>query len=883
MSSSGTGSDTVIPTETVTFLYTDVEESTRAWSRYPSLARDAQVAIDRIIRTRVADSGGVVFRSTGDGLCAVFKDVDPAVLCATGVQQDLDVEGAAPIPNMRVRIALATGVVTRTEYEYAGLCAHLVARLLDLCHGGQVVCCEETARRFSGSNLEGIALKSLGRHFLKGFESAQLVEQVCHPALRNDFPPPRSIKSAWTNVAVELNRFIGRSREIGRIAQAFENWRIVTLVGPGGVGKTRLAQHWALRQRDFDGVWMVDLASLTETTLVAQSIARTLGIAEEPNAPTIQSLCKELRRWRTLLILDNCEHLLLGCAAVAERLARECPEVRILATSREALGIDGEAIVRLSPLPVAAKQKPGARPEAESDASRLFLERAGAFTPENAVSEMDAASVAEVCRLVDGIPLGIELAAARMRSMSIEQLLRRLTSSHSILDADSRGSARRRSIRSTVRWSFELLSRQELILLRRLSVFAGGFTVTAAEAVVADAALAKDHVFELLASLVDKSLIALSDTGASPRYSMLESIREQAYEDLSAAGETVAILTQHARWAVRFAEDVETGLTQNLIEQVSAFEGELPNFRAVMGRSLSAVDSEYGIRIGSALYKYWSSRGSFKEAVDWLTRLLDVPNSMLDSQIISFAYTALGGLARAQGDYSLSTSAFERVLDEARRRGEMDRVADCLNNLGLVCADRGDVNSAFALLKEALRFHQKSNDRTGMSACLLNLGYVSLSAGLPAEAALNFQRCLELDRETTHEWGVAASLEGLGRARVEMGDLGEGRQALLESLRIRRRVSDRPGLIESLEALAVALSVAGAADIAAQMLGAAMSERAQIDASCPWYALGAFESAIKRVVAQLGRDAAERNMELGAALGAEGCVDRLLESYNKDS
>ncbi|MDR3711033.1 MAG: tetratricopeptide repeat protein [Capsulimonadaceae bacterium] len=838
-----------LPYRTATFLYTDIEGSTQAWQKSPvSEVRNALLSVEDIIRRRVQSHGGRVFRSTGDGLCAVFDDPLNAVMSAVGAQQDLQAPQGRDTPFLPARMAVSTGGAWERGDEFYGVCAHLVARILDLGHGGQILACAQTSAAVNARAPGGVLTKPLGSYYLRGFNSPQDVYQITHSSLRGEFPPLRSTKSAWTNIPAETDSFVGRASELAKLDAAFSSGRLLTLLGPGGIGKTRLAIHWALTQTNLDGSWLIELAALTEQTLVAQTIARTLGIKEDASIPSIISLCQEIGMKATMLVLDNCEHVLIGCAAAVERLLKECPNLRVLATSREPLSIAGERHLRLSSLasPTQAGKKREMRPDtAESIA--LFVDRAAAVHPGFTLNEDNVVPVTKICERIDGVPLAIELAAARLRSMSVDDLWRRLEADFSVLRTARESTSRRKTIQDTIRWSFRLLTPEELTFLMRLSVFAGGCSLDAAADVCSTGLTDKDGAEELMAELVDKSLVMFRETASGSRYHMLEAIRELAYADFKQTDEHTELLRAHSRWAVRLAEDIEGDLWSRQAAAVMRTSDEIANFRAVMTRSLGQVDSEYGVRVCAALYRYWTIQGMFKEPTDWLARLLDIPNALISDEVFAIAYSALGGLARSTGDLDLSAYAFEESLALWQARENMSGIADCLNNLGLIASDRGEYARAADLLNQALQIQRQRNDVAGESACLLNLGFLSLASGQIDVAMKNFERSIDLDRSANDAWGIAAASDGLGRIWSCVGDMPKARRFLKEGLSIRLGLSDRPGIIESIESIAQLCTLTGKIQQAAVLLGACEAGRASLGAPLPALARPAIDDALSRV------------------------------------
>ncbi len=472
-----------LPTGTVTFLFTDLEGSTRLWERHPEAMRTALARHDEILRDAVGQRSGVVVKTTGDGLHAAFAVAADAVAAAADAQQVLlDEAWALPEP-LRVRMGLHTGRAEIRTGDYYGPAVNRAARVSAAAHGGQVVVSHATEELVRDDLPAGAALTDLGEHRLRDLARPERVYQVDAPGLRSDFPPLRSIDAYPTNLPLQLSSFVGREREIATIAKELYDARLVTLTGVGGVGKTRLSIQVAAEVLPHyrDGVWLCELAAATDPDSLAQVVASTLGVAQRPGLDLAASILEYLRGRELLVLLDNCEHLLDAAGRLGEGVLRECAGVRILATSREGLGVEGERVVALRSLGV-PEQGAGSDAAAASEAVRLFLERAHAAQAE---FELDAASVeavGEICRRLDGIPLAIELAAARVVAMHPREIADHLDERFRLLTGGRRTAVERHhTLRATVDWSYSLLGPTEQAVFARLGVFAGSFDASAAD------------------------------------------------------------------------------------------------------------------------------------------------------------------------------------------------------------------------------------------------------------------------------------------------------------------------------------------------------------------------------------------------------------------
>ena len=530
------------PTGTVTFLFTDIEGSTKIWEDHPDAMGPALARHDDLLRWSIEDNGGFVFNTVGDAFCAAFPTAGPALEAALASQLALTAEPWGTEVPLRVRLALHTGSAEERDGDYYGPTLSRVARLLAAAHGGQVLISAATQELARDQLPADASLRDLGEASLKDLARPERVFQLLHPALAADFPALRSLDNPAlpNNLPQQLTSFIGRGKELAEIRALLGGTRLLTLTGAGGSGKSRLSLQAAADVLDQyeGGVWFVKLASLTDPALVPQTVADALGVSEEAGKASVRTLTDWLRPRRLLLVLDNCEHLIAACAALAAELLRACPGVHLLASSREPLGVAGEQAYRVPSLSLPDPKKgETAVALSQYEAVSLFIERARAVRADFAVTDANAPAVAQVCFRLDGIPLAIELAAVRVRSLSVEDINARLNDRFRLLTGGARDMLpRQQTLRALIDWSYDLLTEQEKTLLRRLSVFAGGWTLAAAEAVGpgegATGGVIEDwEVLDLLTSLVDKSLVVYeegADGGA--RYRLLETIRHYGRE-----------------------------------------------------------------------------------------------------------------------------------------------------------------------------------------------------------------------------------------------------------------------------------------------------------------------------------------------------------------
>ncbi len=612
-----------------------------------------------------------------------------------------------------------------------------------------------------------------------------------------------------SNLPAALTSFIGRKREAAEIRRLLGQARLVTLAGPGGCGKTRLAIQVAtdLLVDMRDGSWLVDLAPLRDPTLVAQHIAAAAGVREESGRPILETLCEAIGAKAMMLVLDNCEHLVAGCASAARILLEGCPHLRVLATSQEPLGAPGEIVWRIPMLGIPDLGSAGARTReaiGRYEAVRLFVDRAQGAQPGFQLTEQNAVAIAQICRRLDGIPLAIELAAARMRVLAPDQILARLEDRFRLLTGGSRTALpKQQTLRAAVDWSYDLLPPEEKTLLNRLSIFAGGFTLEAVEAVCAGDLLDVLDVLDRLSHLVDRSLVVPEETHEGQvRYQLLETIREYGREKLFAAGERGQLQERHAAFFLALAEQAEPELTgPRQGAWLDRLEREHDNLRLAIARfGEEAPDLPRGLRLVGALWRFWWVRGNWAEGRARLAALLDAVGGEAAPERVKALYAA-AVLARGEGDYAAARRTLDEALSLARGREDRSAVAHMLFELGNVANDQEDYGAARPLYEESLALRREIADKRGVSAALHNLGVVAAALGDFAGAEQLYGEALSLHRELGNRAWEAASLNGLGGLAFYLGDLATSGKRHEEALPVQRELGDSRGTAFSLREL----------------------------------------------------------------------------------
>jgi len=787
---------------TVTFLFTDIEGSTKLWEQYPEAMRAALQQHDTLLRRAIEENNGRVFKTMGDAFYAVFDDTTDALSTAHIAQTSILAQDWGQTP-IRIRIALYTGTAETRDDDYFGPSVNRVARLLAVGHGGQILVSASTQALAQDRLPAGLSFHDLDAHRLKDLERAERIYQLLAPDLPSDFPPLKSVDYYPNNLPVQLTTFIGREKEIGEVSRHLMEARLVTLIGPGGTGKTRLAQQAAARVLELfpDGVWLVQLAPLADSTLLPQTVASVLGVREEPDRLISETLANYLRSKELLLIMDNCEHLVQACAELAAMLLSSCPNLHILVTSREALGVAGEVFFLVPPmsLPQGAVAV-GEKELAQYEAVQLFMERAETSLPGFRLTEQNAPAVLQVCRQLDGIPLAIELAAARLKLLQVEQIATRLDDRFRLLTGGSRTALpRHQTLRAMIDWSYDLLSKSERVLLERLTIFAGGWTLEAAEAICSGAVVSGDDILDLLFQLINKSLvIADREQGMETRYHMLETIRQYGREELIESGEIEQMRAKHLDYFLALAEKAEPELRGPVPAQwYEMLEREHDNLRTALEWSKLA-HKQAGLQLAGTLMQFWVVRGYFSEGRRHLAELL---RSKERSYAQAKALGAAAQLAYRQSDYPAARSLYDEFLTLSHELDAQDLAAWALIGLANVATEEGDYESAPAIFEEALTTYRELGDPAGTAQALMNLGWAAMRPGDYVLAEERLLEALSLFRECKDITYVATVLSGLGEVALRQGDLDRAKELLEESLAIKREIGDKWGIGVSLGTL----------------------------------------------------------------------------------
>jgi predicted ATPase/class 3 adenylate cyclase len=831
----------------VTFLFTDIEGSTKLAQSLPIQAWTALLARHReIIRAAIRGVGGHEEKTEGDGMFAVFPAVEGGVSAAVEAQRRLAAESWPDGAEVRVRMGLHTGEGSLDgDGEYVGADVHRAARIAAAGNGGQILLSETASDRASGTLPAGVALRGLGQHRLKDLRP----ERICQldiEGLRTEFPPIRSLDSRPNNLPTQLTSFVGREAELREAGELLATTRLLTLTGPGGTGKTRLSLQLAanVAHEYDDGTWFVPLEPVRDPALVASRIATTFGLAERAAKSPLDQLVDWLAERKVLLVLDNFEQV-IGAAPIVADLLRAAPRLRIIATSRAALRVSGEQEYPVPGLPVpidllalsdleklnltSEERAVAAETVTQYEAVRLFITRAKAVRNDFQVTNENAPAVAAITARLHGMPLAIELAAARTKLLTPDAILNRLEKQLGVLAAGSRDlPERQQTLRGAIAWSYDLLGDGERRLLWRLAAFSGGFDVEASEAVCGPSDEIGREILDGIMSLSDQSLVKAEEVEGVSRFRQLDTIHEFAGEKLEASGEETEIERRHAAYFLALVERAAPQLAG--VEQrrwLGAIERDHDNIRAAMDRAVAAADADTAIRIGFAMWRYWQKRGHLVEAKRRLEAIADQPWSRDDRRLRARLMEALGGVGWWNGDPDTLKRSYDEALEIWQRIGDKKEIANALYNHSFQYAITLDTAAAdpdslgVGEQEEALRIYREIGDQQGEANVLWGLGnYLYFRHG--AETGIpKFEESLVIFRRIGDRTMEAWALHMLGSSRVRIGQVDEGEHEIEDALRLFHASGDVAGITLAIDDLASVAVARNDLPRAARLWGAA--------------------------------------------------------------
>jgi predicted ATPase/class 3 adenylate cyclase/Tfp pilus assembly protein PilF len=914
-----------LPTGTVTFLFTDIEDSTKLWERSPKPMQRALTRHEEILRSATEEHDGYVFKTVGDAFCCAFSTTGDALEAALKAQRALLAKVGWPEETgpLRVRMALHVGATEERDGDYFGPPVNRVARLLSAGHGGQVLLSLATQELVRDRLPEEVSLLDLGEHRLKDLFRPEKVFQLMAPGLPAEFPPLRTLEGHPNNLPLQPTPLVGRQREASEIAERLrgEQARLLTLTGPGGTGKTRLALQVAadLLQEFGDGVFFVSLAAVADRELVSSTIAGSLGLKASAGQSLEESLEAYLREKKLLLVLDNFEQVLEGAPLVGELLGG-CHNLKVLATSRTPLMLYGEQEYPVPPLELPDPVRlPPLERLAQYEAVRLFVERARAMKPDFEVTNDNAPAVAEICVRLDGLPLAIELAAARTKLLPPRALLSRLSNRLKLLKGGARNlPVRQRTLRTTIDWSYDLLTEEEKRLFWRLSVFAGGFTLEAIEEVCDPEG--RLEALEVVGSLLEKSLLRQEEEadGAS-RFAMLETVKEYAREKLEESGETEKIKRAHIEYFLALAEEANPKLKgPDQLEWLQRLEAEHENMRAALEWTLQQGEKQLMLRLGGLLWWFWFVRGHYSEGRRWLEGALATGGQgSVESRAMALAgvgalafeqddldraeeasaaglellegraseragirpylLLTLGHVALEKGDHGRAARLFEQSLSSSRKIGDGLGLAGSIMSLASESYEQGDLERATELYEEGIGLFREQGDKLGLAWCLINLGLVAYSQGDLRRAAKLTEEGVALLRDLGARADAAVGLCNLGWISLLQNDPGIAADHFEESLTLARDTQMQPIILTTLEGFACLAGARGEARRAARLWGAIRSlETKGIPRDTDF--LVEADARMSAVRSDMGEQAWEEGLAEGRAMPIEEAVSSALEA-----
>ncbi len=858
-----------------TFLFTDIEGSTRLWEQFPEEMHDALTKHDEIMREAATGQGGDIFRTAGDAFFVAFERPLDAVVAAGNALVNLEKSTHPQIGVIKVRMAIYTGQARQRDNDYFGPALNRVSRLLALATGGHALMGQATADAIRDDLPTEFTLTDLGEHELRDIENPERVYQIAHPALPTtigikELKVPNNLPNDWTS-------FIGREKERYEITMLLRANSLVSLIGAGGCGKSRLALQVArenIHKFEKDGVWFVELAPVADPSLVAATIADLLGVAEEPGVPILQTLCAFVRDRQLLLILDNCEHLIETCASISDALLRASPQIKILVTSREALGIGGEKTWRVPSLSLPDPDEPATSLMESSEAVRLFVERATGSQANFELNAQNAPAVASICRRLDGIPLAIELAAARVKALTVDQISTRLDDRFRLLTGGSRTALpRQQTLRAAIDWSYNLLGEHEKALLLRLAVFAGGWTLEAAETVCAGDPIDEYEVLDLLTQLLDKSLVNAEDLGGQSRYTFLETVRQYAREKLFDSLEGISLRQKHSVYFRQIAVDAKWKFEgPELPVWVQRHTREHDNFRAALEWACNdnAVDSLWLVW---GLVRFWEIKGFYSEGRQWLERALAVPGAESEEDLRMRVYNGLGNLCREMGDFSAAEQNFQAALELAIKLDYQAGIAILYNNIGILRLNLGRTPEAIDYLERSIDLCRKMGDKRNLGGALSNMCEALAFSARYDEARAAFTEALQIMKSEDDPRGTGILLMQSADLEWRCGNLDAARAAVESALPFARKIDHRIGLASGMEMLGKIAHASGDDHRAAVMFGATKALREKIGTVMPAHSIQELESQIQAVRESLGLDEFDRLNREGRMMSVNEALD----------
>lgn len=881
MTNPSTSSGHRFPSGTVTFLFTDIEGSTKLAQEYPDRWEFLRGRHHAILQSAIEARSGYVFQIIGDAFCSAFHTAGDALRSAIKSQMDLYQENWGDVP-VKVRMGIHTGKAElQKNGEYHGyLALSRIQRLMSAGHGGQVLISAAAQELLLEDLPEGISLRDLGERRLKDLIRPEHIHQLVIPGLPTDFPPLKTLDAYRHNLPTQLTSFIGREKEMKQIGRAIRDHRLVTLTGSGGAGKTRLSLQVGADLLDQfpAGVWFVELAAITDPNLIPKIILAAFGMIEQGRT-VLEQLTDYLREKNLLLVLDNCEHLIEDCARLAEMLLNHAHSLKILATSREALGVQGEASWHIPSLSLPDEEHlPAIEQLTQYEAVQLFIERTLLVQPNFTVRNDNAPFVAQICTRLDGIPLAIELAASRVRALSVDQISRRLEDRLRLLTSGARTALpRQQTLRATIDWSYDLLSEAEKALFRSLAIFSDGWTLEAAEQVCTQNGSEGDTI-DLSARLVNKSLVNMYESMGETRYRMLETTHQYALEKLIESGEAQTAHNHHFIYFLRLAEDAESQLIgPDQAQWLNGLEREHNNFRTALEWSMRERKGEEALRMAGALGLFWLKHSHFAEGRRWIGNILKSHPNFSDQAKLK-AWRWAGFMAFWQQDMIESRRIYTQSLELEQVLGDQEGIAFSLHMLANVASVEGDVKTARELHMKSIAISREINATWVLALAQFSLGDIEYNQGNLALAEELSNEGLKHFRHIGEKFGMGRVLSNLGYIMCAKEDFFAAKNTFLEALHLTKELGDKDGMTMVLNGLAGVLQREEKQMMSARLQGVVIAIERELGTELSLMTMEQrmFDSTAKALKESMGKEAYQTEFETGMALTLDEAMNLAL-------
>jgi len=865
--------ETERPAGTVTLMFTDIEGSTRLLQQVGSAYSEVLAEHHRLIRDAVGIAAGVEVKTEGDAFFVVFRAAIDGVMAAIAVQRELAAHAWPGGISVRVRMGLHTGDVGLSGDEYVGLDVHRAARIAAAAHGGQVLISATTRDLVMGALPDGVSLADKGEHRLKDLDQPEHLYQLVIAGLATEFPPVRSVSARFEILPAQLTSFVGRETELEHIGKLLEDTRLLTLTGPGGTGKTRLAIQAAVAVSAAfpDGVAFVPLAPISDPQLVAGTVRQALGLNEEVGRSSVETIADRIHGSRMLLILDNFEQV-LGAAEVVSSLLELTQEPKIVITSRAPLHVSGEQEYPVPPLRLAeASAAVNLEVTSQSEAVALFAQRAMTVRPDFSLTASNAMAVVQICRRLDGLPLAIELAASRTRLLPPEALLSRLQGRPDLLRSSSPDRAdRQRTLRSTIDWSYDLLDAPDQAAFRRMAIFVGGWDLEDAEAVTSSGGGEAQDVLDVLDRLVDHSLVRQDSQSGEPRFGMLETIRKYGIEQLGDAGELDGVAGAHAHRFLQLVIDLGPTFTSSA-EALDRAALQHDNVRAALRWAIDHGEPEMAMEAVGGLWRFWHLRGHLREGERWASEVLaKAPDGSSHGR--ARALNALGGLDYWQGAYASARAAYEAMLQAARSIGDRASEAEASYSLGYIHGIDHDFDAARTAYRESERVSRLIGDRIGVANGIGGVALIDLIDGRYEEARDGMAQALPIFKAAGERW-LYLNAQGIhGRALQYLGEHEKARTAALDQLEGSIELGDGTLAALALHILASVAAQRGEFERAMRLEGASRALLDRLGGGLPTALILEVQPDELASQAGVGRDKLDRWLAEGRELGEEATL-----------